>query len=279
MFNTFKTEVRDMIGDISRGPSLDQIAALLQGTRPQQLQASTSSTPGAQAAHVSTTPSASMSPPSTAAVSTVQAASRSQTNIQPPDAPGVRATNVRSTSSITFDSTHRGTAPSQLPLPRTSTAVQEPAQDPAASVQSLGPPVAGQKHDRPYSPTNERASRKSARTIDTTIEKPFSQEQATQRAVTADTTSRTSPPTTNRFYLEIDVSTRGRVEDSCLDPVFKQLARETWNDPQNYDNPRLDPNSWLGKVKPVALATTSRSSRHVRRITTRKNIFLCLVAS
>lgn len=249
MFNTFKEEMRGIIGDIPRGPSLDQIAALLQGTRPQQPQASTSSTPGAQAASSFTTHSASTSQPPTAAASTVQAASRSHTNSQLPDLSGVRASNVRSSSSITFDSTHRGTAPIQLSLPRTSTAVQEPAQDPAASVQSLGPPVAGQKHDRQYSPTNERASQKSARTIDTTIEEPSSQEQATQRAITADPTSRTSPPTADRFYLEIDVSTRGQVEDSCLDPVFKQLARNTWTDPQNYDDPRLDPNSWLGKVR------------------------------
>ncbi|KAH0335582.1 hypothetical protein KCU74_g2393, partial [Aureobasidium melanogenum] len=254
--NTFKEEVKQTIDSIPRGPTLEQIANLLQSQFRQQPQTGTGTTSRAQDATSSTTQSASTSQPGNqpsnspgtqgATASSTQSASTSQAQDQTPGAarPERRAT---SQTGFTFEPPNPDTAQVHNPF----SASTENVASPLGRVQEQDTRSVGDK--RPVSPTAEQSeAQKMARTIDSTIQEGNAQ------GVTdlGSSTTQTRAPTANQSYLVIDVSTRGRVADSCLDQVFKELAdpypelaEGSWRPPRDMEDPNIDTNSWLGKIK------------------------------
>ncbi|KAH0183034.1 hypothetical protein KCV03_g10011, partial [Aureobasidium melanogenum] len=254
-FNTFKNEVKQTIDSIPRGPTLEQIASLLQAQFAQQPQTGTGATSGAQAATSSTAPSAStaqiqnqssgtvgnqgttLSSAQTASSSQAQGQVRSasQAQNQTPGGPGVQRP-ATSPLDFTFNPENPDAARVRNPFTSSTENVQE--QD-ARSV--------GEK--RPVSPTAEQSeAQKMARTA---IQGANDQEGNAQGVTDPESSTTRTPPagTTNRNYITINISTKERVADSCLDQVFKDLAKGTWTSLEDMDHPDLNANTWLGKIK------------------------------
>ncbi|KAH0038688.1 hypothetical protein KCU78_g1443, partial [Aureobasidium melanogenum] len=252
--NTFKEEVKQQINSIPQGPTLEQIATLLQSQFRQQPQTGTGTTSGAQDATSSTTQSASTSelgnqPSNTpedqgATASSTQSAFASQAQDQATGA--VRPERpATSQTGFTFEPPHSDNAQVRNPF-SSSTGNVASSSD---RVQEQDTRSVGDK--RPLSPTAEQSeAQKMARTIDNTIQEGNDQED-NARGTTEPGSSTTQTParSVNESYLVIDVSTRGRVADSCLDQVFKELAEGSWTPPRDMDNPNIEANSWLGKLK------------------------------
>ncbi|KAH0364270.1 hypothetical protein KCU65_g6904, partial [Aureobasidium melanogenum] len=152
--------------------------------------------------------------------------------------PGARDVQRPTTSSRDFAFKFQNPDAPRNPFENASSQAEEP------NTQAVG-------DKRLVSPTAEQSeAQKMARTIESALREGNRQQGNQGVTDPASSTARTSPGSNvNRNYLKINVSTKERVEDSCLDQVFKDLAEISWRAPEDMDDPNLDANSWLGKIK------------------------------
>ncbi|KAH0333756.1 hypothetical protein KCU81_g9735, partial [Aureobasidium melanogenum] len=232
---------------------------LLQTQSRQHPQTGTGTTSGAQAPNSPTAQSTSNTQTQNQSSSTAPTSqARDQT------APGALPSDQTASSSqsrgqgtSTFQAGQSlGTSGLQDPTPPRGRFSFDPANSRAApnpfdsSTEDLSRHSVGDK--RPVSPAAEQGeAQKMARTIGSTLEEGSRQRNNTRGVTDPEPSTTRTPPaqTTNRNYIEINVSTKERVKDSCLDQVFKNLAEGTWRSPEDMDDPDLDVNSWLGKIK------------------------------